>query len=91
MFWFDYAKQFKAFGYNLFLTHYPCLTGSLEVDDPKKTLINLYGHTHQKTKFYEDRPFMYHVGMDAHNCTPVNIEQIIFDINEKYKECKSFL
>lgn len=33
---FDYAKQINFFSYNLFLTHYPCFTGSLEVDNPQK-------------------------------------------------------
>ena len=44
-----------------------------------------------KDKFYNDIPFMYNVAVDAHNCYPVEIEQIIIDIKEKVKECTKYL
>ena len=47
--------------------------------------INLFGHTHSKDHFYEDTPYMYNVAMDAHNCIPVPLDQIIEEIKEKYK------
>ena len=49
-------------------------------------MINLYGHTHQKENFFNDNPYMYHVGLDAHNMYPVSIEQIIKDIEKKVRE-----
>ena len=83
----ELALKIKYNGYHFFMTHYPCFTGNLEKESLKKCLCNLYGHTHQTTNFYQDIPFMYHVGVDSHNCTPISIDQIIFDMNEKVKEC----
>lgn len=73
-----------------FLCHYPVLTASLE-QDPKRAVINLFGHTHSKDKFYEDRPYMYNVAADAHDNRPVSIDEIMVDFNEKVEECISFL
>ena len=80
------AARFKYNGYNFFLTHYPCFTANLEKESLKKCICNLYGHTHQKTNFYQDIPFMYHVGVDSHYNAPVNIDEIISDMNDKVNE-----
>ena len=77
--------------YHFFLTHFPCMTGNLEKETLKQMTLNLYGHTHQKTNFYEDRPYMYHVGCDSHNCTPILLDDIIQEMNDKVKECIDFL
>lgn len=61
------------------LTHYPTITAN--GDDLR--VINLYGHTHQKDNFFEDKPYMYHVGVDSHDCTPVSLETIIKEIKIK--------
>lgn len=53
--------------------------------------LNLYGHTHQTTNFYEDRPYMYHVGVDSHNGYPVLLDDIIEQMKIKVEECKAFL
>ena len=37
--------------YKFYLSHYPTITSNLEKDSLKDCLINLYGHTHQTTKF----------------------------------------
>lgn len=73
-----------------FLCHYPVLTASLE-QDPKRAVINLFGHTHSKEKFYEDSPFMYNVSVDANDNTPVSIDEINERIVEEIEKCKSFL
>ena len=73
-----------------FLCHYPVLTASLE-QDPNKAVINLFGHTHSKDKFYEDRPYMYNVAVDANDNKPVEIEEILTAFNNKVKECISTL
>lgn len=73
-----------------FLCHYPVLTASLE-QDPDKAVINLFGHTHNKDKFYEDRPYMYNVAVDANDNKPVEIEEILTAFNDKVKECISKL
>ena len=45
--------------------------------------------------FYKDdfrvNFFMYHVGVDSHNCTPVLLDTVIEDIINKVEECKKFL
>ena len=73
-----------------FLCHYPVLTASLE-QDPDKAVINLFGYTHSKDKFYEDRPYMYNVAVDANDNKPVEIEEILTAFNNKVKECISTL
>ena len=83
---FDWGK------YHFYLNHYPTFTSNLEKSDRiAEHIVNLYGHTHQKTNFYNDIPFMYHVGVDSHDCKPVLIQDIIYDINNKVKECKNYL
>lgn len=85
------AAKLKYRGYHFFMTHYPCITSNLEKESLKQCTINLYGHTHQKDNFYQDIPFIYHVGVDSHNCTPVHIDQIIEDMNAKVEECMEML
>jgi len=86
------GQYLKCGGYTFYLNHFPTFTSNLEKDSSlKHHLINLFGHTHQKTNFYEDIPFMYHVGVDSHNNTPVSVEEIIADIQKKVNECKKFL
>lgn len=93
-----YATQLKYKKAYFFLCHYPVMTANF--DDQKswaKHLINLFGHTHQKEKFYNNNPYMYNVGLDAHNNFPVSIEQVIEDIKnkkdeinkEEYKKCSN--
>ena len=84
--------QFLKYGkYHFYLTHFPCMTGNLEKESLKQMTLNLYGHTHQAEKFYKDIPYMYNVGVDAHSCYPVWIEDIINQMNNKVEECKNFL
>lgn len=87
----EVATTLNYRGYHFYLSHYPTLTGNLEKEPLKQMTLNLYGHTHQKTNFYEDRPYMYHVGVDSHDCYPVFIDQVIQDMNDKVKECKEEL
>lgn len=81
----DYKKH------HFFLSHYPSFTGNLEKEALSQMTINLYGHTHQKTNFYNDIPFMYHVGVDSHNCAPVLLDNIIRECYAKVEECKDML
>lgn len=73
------------------LTHYPMMTGNFEKESLKQMSLNLYGHTHQVGNFYNDMPFMYHVGVDSHDCYPVLLDDIIEEMYAKVKECKAFL
>ncbi len=86
--WADYQK---INGYHFYMSHFPTITSNLEKESLKQCTLNLYGHTHQKTNFYLDYPFMYHVGVDSHDCAPVSAEQIIQEMKEKVENCKSFL
>ena len=80
----DYAKEIKI-GKNYFwLCHYPTITANYDDDKPwAKHLINIYGHTHQQNKFYNDNPYMYCVCLDAHDNYPVSLEQIVEDVQNK--------
>lgn len=69
-----------------YLSHYPTYTANFD-DDKRFPIINLFGHTHQKNVFFNNNPYMYHVGVDSNNLTPVSIETIIKDI----KEFKTFI
>lgn len=85
------AAKLKYKGYHFFMTHYPCLTGNLEKESLKKCTCNLFGHTHQKTNFYQDMPFMYHVGVDSHFCFPVLLDDVITEMEAKVQECIELL
>ena len=86
----DVLKYGKAV---FWMSHYPTITANY--DDDKlwaKHVVCLFGHTHQQHNFYEvikhagENPYMYHVGVDSHNCTPVSIDEIIEDIRKKKEE-----
>ena len=85
------AKKIKYKKYHFYLSHYPTLTGNLEAESLRQVAINLFGHTHQKTNFYNDIPYMYHVGVDSHNCMPVLLDDIIEECKAKVEECKEYL
>ena len=87
----DIATILKYKGYHFYMSHFPTLTGNLDDRGLKHMTLNLFGHTHQKENFYEDRPYMYHVGVDSHDCYPVSLDQIIEDMKQKVKECEEML
>lgn len=77
--------------YHFFLTHFPCLTGNLEKESLRQMTLNIYGHTHQTDMFYEDRPYMFHCGVDAHGGYPVDLDEVITFMKAKVKECVDYL
>ena len=80
----DILKYGKAV---FWMSHYPTITANYDDDKPwAKHTVCLFGHTHQEQPFYNDNPYMYNVGMDAHNCTPITIDEIIADIRKKKEE-----
>jgi len=85
------AIYLKYKGFHFYMSHYPTMTANLEKETLKQCTINLFGHTHQKTNFYEEIPFVYHVGVDSHNNFPVNIEDAIRDMYEQVERCKEQL
>jgi calcineurin-like phosphoesterase family protein len=82
------GKFLKHDKYNFFLSHYPCLTSNLDDDKPLyKRVINLCGHSHTQDPFTDfDKGLIYHIEMDAHNCYPVLIDNIIYDLKELANE-----
>lgn len=85
-----YSTLIKIGKQHYYLSHYPSFTANYDDKPYHSHIINLYGHTHQKNKFFtiegEENPFMYNVGVDAHDCAPVSIEEISKDIHEKVNE-----
>lgn len=83
------AKIIKYKKYRFYLSHYPTLTSNYREEDIsiKSKLINLCGHTHTTDKFKDFKEnLIYHCEMDAHNCYPVLLDDIIEDIKNKVKE-----
>lgn len=76
----QYGYRIKYKGRVYILTHYPTVTAN--GDDTR--VVNLFGHTHQKEDFFEGRKYMYHIGVDSHNCYPIDMESI----NDIYKKEK---
>lgn len=86
------AATFKYKKYNFYLSHHPTMTSNLEkAPYLRMHLINLFGHTHQQKRFYEDMPYMFHVGMDSNNCTPVLLDDAIEMMKEETDKCLAML
>lgn len=76
-----YAYQIKSGKWSFYLSHYPTKVGNY--DDTKwHKMWCLCGHRHTKNKFEDVADSCYHVELDAHNCYPVNLEQIKEDIRQ---------
>ena len=70
----------------IYLSHYQTMTGNMD-DSIGKTTLNFHGHTHQTTNFTEGQGFyMYHVGVDSHDCYPVHIDDALEAIKKVIKE-----
>lgn len=81
----SYATVIKSGKWSFYLSHYPTLTSNFDEKHLNQHIISLHGHTHQQINFLQsNNPFLYHVGLDSHNCCPVNLEQVKEEIREKY-------
>ena len=87
----DWAKIIHYRKCHFYLSHFPTLTSNLEKESLHQCIINLHGHTHATKKFFEDRPYMYNVALDAHNCYPVLLDMIIDEIKEEIQKCKELI
>ena len=82
-----WAQLFEYGRYKFYLSHYPTLTANFDDKHFSQHVIALHGHTHQQRNFmFPDNPFVYHVGVDSHNCAPVHIEEILADVRNRYNE-----
>lgn len=86
-----HAAALKYKKLNFYLSHYPTMTASLEATHLYECVCNLYGHTHQVTKFYNEIPFMFHCGMDSNNCTPILLDNIIEEMKNEVLKRKEQL
>ena len=87
--WYSYLIKYGKL--SLYLSHYPSITANYDEKHFNQHVINLHGHTHQQKNFlYVDNPFMYHVGMDSHNCTPVHIDEVITEIKQVWLDLQKF-
>lgn len=71
--------------YHFYLSHYPCIVSNYDADKPLKArTISLCGHSHTSDKWQDfNKGLIYHCELDAHNNTPVLIDDIIEDIKNK--------
>ena len=82
-----WAQVLKHGKYRFYLSHYPTLTANFDEKHFSQHVISLHGHTHQRTNWLQlENPFLYHVGVDSHNCMPVHIDEIIADIKNRWNE-----
>lgn len=83
------SMNFKLDGQRYLLSHYPTITQNFNLKrDLKREVINLYGHTHQKSQFYEINgigfPLNYHIGVDSNELCPVRLDIVLERIEEYY-------
>ena len=82
-----YAFVIKHGKHSIYLSHYPTLTSNFDDKHFNQHVINLHGHIHSKNNWMiPTNPFIYHVGVDSHNCTPVHIDEILSDIRQRWNE-----
>ena len=87
LYYYGWADIFKYGKFRFYLSHYPTLTANYDDKKFSQHVIALYGHTHQQTNWlHSDNPFMYHVGLDSHNNTPVHIDEIMTDIRNRWNQ-----
>ena len=81
----SYANIFHYGKWHFFLCHYPTMIDSI---DRGRKRFNLHGHTHSPDKFQFITHCCYNVALDAHNNKPVEINEIIADIQRCRQENK---
>ena len=82
-----YAWLFKYDKLSIYMSHYPTLTANYDEKHFNQHVLSLHGHTHQRTNWLDPKnPFLYHVGLDSHNNTPVHIDEVITDIRQRWEE-----
>ena len=87
-----WAEVIKYKKYQFYLSHHPTMTSNLDkAPYLKMHLINLFGHTHQQKMFYDDTPFMFHVGLDSNGNKPVLLDDAIEIMKQETIKCLEFL
>jgi calcineurin-like phosphoesterase family protein len=87
-----WAEVIKYKKYQFYLSHHPTMTSNLDkAPYLKMHLINLFGHTHQQKTFYNDIPFMFHVGLDSNDNKPILLDDAIELMRQETLKCLEFL
>ena len=81
----SYAYVLRYRKYIFYLSHYPTITSNYDIDKPLKArVINLCGHSHTNNPWQDfDKGIIYHVELDAHNCYPVLLDDVIEEIKSQ--------
>ena len=87
----QWAIMLKYKKCHFYCSHFPTITPNLEQEAMTQTTLCLYGHTHQQTDFYEDRPFMFHCGVDSLLNFPINIKSVINRCKNEVEKCIKYL
>lgn len=83
-----WAEVIKYNKYSFYLSHFPTMTSNLEKSACLRMhLIGLHGHTHQKKNFYSDIPYLFNVGLDSNNNTPILIDDAIKMMKLEFQKC----
>ena len=83
-----WAEVIKYNKYSFYLSHSPTMTSNLEKSACLLMhLIGLHGHTHQKKNFYSDIPYLFNVGLDSNNNTPILIDDAIKMMKLEFQKC----
>lgn len=77
-----YAHLLKVNKQQFYLSHYPTIMRDdiMHFKMKRSAPICLFGHIHQNIKFYNGYPYVYHIGLDAHNLTPIALPDVINEI-----------
>ena len=78
------AKRLTYKKKSFILTHEPMITDNGTFKGWRDT-VNVHGHTHQTQNFTEGHHLMYHAGVDSHGGYPVNLDQIIEEMDAHWK------
>lgn len=80
------ATRITYNGYHFFLSHYPTICSNYDDGKPlKKRCINLCGHSHYRNRYKDmDKGLIYHCEVDCCHNTPIEINNIINDLNWFY-------
>lgn len=83
--WADMLKYKK---YNFYLSHYHTDVATLD-ENPRlhEHTLNLFGHSHQKSSFWHDIPYYFHVGLDSNDNRPISLDDIIQKMKEENQKC----
>ena len=83
----DLVVYLKYGGLTFYLSHYPTICDNFNEGKPlSRKIVCLCGHTHCQDRWSDiGKGLIYHVEQDAHNCTPVALDEIIKEIKAREK------